>query len=222
MTEIPRELARLAAELRVLRDRRKLTLSALAAESAFSKSSWQRYFTGHALAPWPAVRRLCQLVNEPEPRLRALWELAESSWNRRGAVESATPLAPAPAHVEKRLPRTSTHDSQYVTPSDSATTGQAVREPASRHRGRWRTGAAASATVTLFVVLITLAADGWGWPRSSFYAWPTGDKTCSGKATDDALAHEITVLHLASRDAYGMGLPPGDLRDLQLRVRTEQ
>ncbi|MFI5879090.1 DUF2690 domain-containing protein [Streptomyces sp. NPDC051554] len=188
MTEIPRELARLAAELRVLRDRRKLTLSALAAESEFSKSSWQRYFTGHALAPWPAVRRLCQLVNEPEPRLRALWELAESSWNRRGAVESATPLAPAPAHVEKRLPRTSTHDGQYVTPSDAATTGRAVREPASRHRGRWRTGAAASATVTLFVVLITLAADGWGWSgRASETVAPSGGGFhvgCSGASCD--------------------------------------
>ncbi|GAA2463930.1 hypothetical protein GCM10010405_55350 [Streptomyces macrosporus] len=36
--------------------------------------------------------------------------------------------------------------------------------------------------------------------RSSFYAWLGGEKTRRAKqAADDALAHEITVLHLASR-----------------------
>lgn len=35
--------------------------------------------------------------------------------------------------------------------------------------------------------------------RSSCYAWREGDATCRRRqAADDALAHEITVLHLAS------------------------
>ncbi|GED88831.1 hypothetical protein [Streptomyces sp. 6-11-2] len=38
---------------------------------------------------------------------------------------------------------------------------------------------------------------------SSFYAWPAGEKARSaGKAADDALAHEITVLHVASKATY--------------------
>ncbi|WP_307783101.1 MULTISPECIES: helix-turn-helix transcriptional regulator [unclassified Streptomyces] len=155
MTEIPRECVRLAAELRTLRDRHRLTLSVLAAETTYSKSSWQRYLTGRSLAPWPAVRTLCRLANEPEPRLRALWELAESSWNRRGAVAPAPPRAPLPAPVEARSPRAGTSDGQAVTPPDAATT-----EPAQRRRTRWRTGAAVSAAATLLMVLITLAADG--------------------------------------------------------------
>ena len=162
MTETPRECVRLAAELRILRDRHRLTLSALAAESTYSKSSWQRYLTGRSLVPWPAVRTLCRLANEPEPRLRALWELAESSWNRRGAVAPATARAPLPAPVEASAPHAGTSDGQAVTPSDVATTGPEAREPVPRRRRRWRTGAAVSAAATLLMVLITLAAAGWG------------------------------------------------------------
>ncbi|WP_427917274.1 DUF2690 domain-containing protein [Streptomyces sp. cg40] len=162
MTEIPRECVRLADELRTLRDRHRLTLSVLAAESTFSKSSWQRYLTGRSLAPWPAVRTLCRLANEPEPRLRALWELAESSWNRRAAVAPATLRAPMPTSVEASSLHLGAPDGQAITPPDAATTGPEAREPAPRHRRRWRTGAAVSAAVTLLVVLITLAADGWG------------------------------------------------------------
>ena len=49
--------------------------------------------------------------------------------------------------------------------------------------------------------------------RSSFYAWLAGEKARSArKSADDTLAHEITVLHLASRGVYGVprihaGLP---------------
>ncbi|OIJ87696.1 helix-turn-helix domain-containing protein [Streptomyces monashensis] len=89
MNPTPPECARLAAELRLLRDRSKLTLATLAEESAYSKSSWQRYLSGTALPPWLAVRGLCRLAGEPEPRMRALWELAEAAWSRRGSIRPA-------------------------------------------------------------------------------------------------------------------------------------
>ncbi|MEY9962437.1 hypothetical protein ABIA33_000463 [Streptacidiphilus sp. MAP12-16] len=92
-----RQCARLAAELRLLRGRSGLTIAALAEESAYSRSSWQRYLSGAALPPWLAVRALCHLAGEPEPRIRALWELAEGAWSGRGAVASAPAPAPAPA-----------------------------------------------------------------------------------------------------------------------------
>ncbi|MFD4688189.1 hypothetical protein ACFVXF_38305, partial [Streptomyces sp. NPDC058219] len=39
--------------------------------------------------------------------------------------------------------------------------------------------------------------------RSSYYAWCEGDAArCRCRAADDALAHEITVPHLASRRTY--------------------
>lgn len=44
--------------------------------------------------------------------------------------------------------------------------------------------------------------------RSSFYAWGSGGQARRARqAADDAPAHEITVLHIASRHTYGA--PPG-------------
>ncbi|SHN36126.1 hypothetical protein [Streptomyces yunnanensis] len=41
--------------------------------------------------------------------------------------------------------------------------------------------------------------------RSSFYAWRFAAKAgAARKAADDALAHEITVLHIASRKTHGV------------------
>ncbi|MGN5381101.1 helix-turn-helix domain-containing protein [Streptomyces lasalocidi] len=89
MNPTPPECARLAAELRLLRDRSRLTLATLAEETTYSRSSWQRYLSGKALPPWLAVRGLCRLAGEPEPRMRALWELAEAEWSRRASIRPA-------------------------------------------------------------------------------------------------------------------------------------
>ncbi|MFJ3762978.1 IS3 family transposase [Streptomyces sp. NPDC090080] len=51
--------------------------------------------------------------------------------------------------------------------------------------------------------------------RSSFYAWLPGEKNRRAKpAAVDALVHEITVLHLASRGAYGLPRIHAGLRRL--------
>ncbi|NUQ99889.1 MAG: helix-turn-helix domain-containing protein, partial [Streptomyces sp.] len=90
MNRIPPECARLAVELRMLRLRSALTLTALAEETCYSKSSWHRYLTGTALPPLPAVQALCRLAGDSQPRLHALWELAETAWSGR---DSTTPAA---------------------------------------------------------------------------------------------------------------------------------
>ncbi|MFC8097236.1 helix-turn-helix domain-containing protein [Streptomyces sp. NPDC057363] len=84
------EPARLAAALRELRARTGLSLAALAERTAYSKSSWERYLNGKVLPPRQAVRELCRVADEPDGRLLALWEIAESEWSGR-----ATVLAPA-------------------------------------------------------------------------------------------------------------------------------
>ncbi|MFE2580192.1 IS3 family transposase [Streptomyces sp. NPDC059378] len=59
--------------------------------------------------------------------------------------------------------------------------------------------------------------------RSSFYAWLAGEKTRRAKqAADDALAHEITVLHLASRGAYGVPRIHAGLRRLGHRINRKR
>ncbi|MGW1171384.1 hypothetical protein [Streptomyces sp. NPDC002550] len=48
--------------------------------------------------------------------------------------------------------------------------------------------------------------------RSSYYAWCEGEVArCARQAADDALAHEITVLHIASRHTRGDGPPTSGL-----------
>lgn len=67
------EGSRLFAELRALRERTGLSLVGLAARTAYSKSSWQRYLNGRKLPPRDAVEQLCRLAG-PVP------------WWRRTAV----------------------------------------------------------------------------------------------------------------------------------------
>ncbi|MFC8665061.1 DUF2690 domain-containing protein [Streptomyces sp. NPDC057199] len=91
------EHTRLTAALRELRARTGLSLAALSERTAYSKSSWERYLNGKSLPPRQAVQDLCRVANEPDGRLLALWEIAESHWSRRAA-------APAPA-TDKPQPR---------------------------------------------------------------------------------------------------------------------
>lgn len=87
---------RLAAELRELRGRTRLSLAALADRTPYSKSSWERYLNGKKPVPRQAVEALCALAGEPAGRLLALWELADATWSGRARP---TPVPPPPVPV---------------------------------------------------------------------------------------------------------------------------
>ncbi|MFD6274493.1 DUF2690 domain-containing protein [Streptomyces sp. NPDC060209] len=90
------EHGRLLEALRELRAGAGLSLAALAERTPYSKSSWERYLNGKSLLPRQAVRELCRLANEPDGRLLALWEIAESHWRGRAAAPPSTPPAEEP------------------------------------------------------------------------------------------------------------------------------
>ncbi|MGI5410341.1 DUF2690 domain-containing protein [Streptomyces chartreusis] len=94
MTAPSPERARLAAALRELKGRTGLSLAGLAAKTAFSKSSWDRYLNGRTLPPRDAVQELCRLAGEPEGRCLALWEIAESEGSGRAAAQPPEEAAP--------------------------------------------------------------------------------------------------------------------------------
>ncbi|MFB8774962.1 DUF2690 domain-containing protein [Streptomyces broussonetiae] len=97
---------RLTAALRELKDRTGLSLAALAERTAYSKSSWERYLNGKAMPPRQAVQALCRIAREPEGRLLALWDIAESQWSGRAAdPRPAPPSGPEPGQPPPR-PRT--------------------------------------------------------------------------------------------------------------------
>lgn len=59
--------------------------------------------------------------------------------------------------------------------------------------------------------------------RSSFYAWLAGESARAARqAADEALAHEITVLHIASRQTYGVPRIHAELRRLGRRVNRKR
>ncbi|MCC3655778.1 IS3 family transposase [Streptomyces sp. S07_1.15] len=59
--------------------------------------------------------------------------------------------------------------------------------------------------------------------RSSFYAWLAGEKArAARRAADEALAHEITVLHVASRATYGVPRIHAGLRRLGHRINHKR
>ncbi|MCO6703408.1 IS3 family transposase [Streptomyces sp. CHA1] len=59
--------------------------------------------------------------------------------------------------------------------------------------------------------------------RSSCYAWREGEAARQARrAADDALAHEITALHIASRKTYGVPRIHAELRRLEHRVNRKR
>jgi len=59
--------------------------------------------------------------------------------------------------------------------------------------------------------------------RSSFYAWLEAEEARQARTrADDALAHEITVIHLASKGAYGVPRVHAELRRLGRAVNRKR
>ncbi|WP_229889602.1 helix-turn-helix domain-containing protein [Streptomyces mirabilis] len=80
----------LVVQLRRLKDRSGLSLSSMASKTGYSRSSWERYINGKALAPRQAVEELARVNGVETTRLLVLHELAEEAWRTEdGATEAA-------------------------------------------------------------------------------------------------------------------------------------
>ncbi|WP_377267646.1 DUF2690 domain-containing protein [Peterkaempfera sp. SMS 1(5)a] len=226
---VQRERARLVAELRFLRERSGLTLAELAERSAYSRSSWQRYLSGAALPPWLAVRALCHLADEPEHRIRALWELAEGAWSGRGVVAAAPdPLAaPSPsAPSPERQPGTGPEAEAAPEPAPGSAPGPAPDAPGDaatpvrlsgqprRFRLGLRSGAVA-AVLLAAAVGVALHYDGHAGGRapsgeasttaSGFRVGCTG-AACDGRSPETTLCGVAPQTLLELLPAKGAGL----------------
>lgn len=184
MTRLRPECADLAAELRALRARAGITLAALAAKSTYSKSSWERYLNGKALPPWAAIRELCAVADEPPPRMRALWELAESAWSGRASVASPSPPVAAPAAEPRR--------ETAVPPERGAVPDRAwTRTPA---RPLPNSGVAIAVVAVLLCVVATTGAA---------YAWRSAVAARSSDSPGGALSAAAVVVRCHGRTCQG-------------------
>lgn len=94
--DLPPEVRHFVEQLRLLKDRTGLSLVALGARTAYSKSSWHRYLNAGQPPPRQAVVALCRIAGLAGPdaeRFGVRWELAVQAWPRPPAV----PAPPAGA-----------------------------------------------------------------------------------------------------------------------------
>ncbi|MGV9559413.1 helix-turn-helix domain-containing protein [Streptomyces sp. NPDC003522] len=95
---LDQRVRQLVVQLRRLKDRSGLSLTALAARTEYSRSSWERCLNGKALPPRHAVEKLARITGTEPTRLLVLHEVAERAWQQRSSV----PSPPADAEDEER------------------------------------------------------------------------------------------------------------------------
>ena len=82
---LPPQVRHFVERLRQLKDGTGLSLAALGARTAYSKSSWQRYLNAVQPPPRQAVAALCRvagLTDADAERHVVRWELAVEAWPR--------------------------------------------------------------------------------------------------------------------------------------------
>ena len=98
--DLPPEVRHFVEQVRQLKDRTGLSLVALGARTAYSKSSWQRYLNATQPPPRQAVTALCRVAGleaEETERFGVRWELAVRAWPRQPAPAPAPAGGPATA-----------------------------------------------------------------------------------------------------------------------------
>ncbi|MEV1077892.1 helix-turn-helix transcriptional regulator [Streptomyces sp. NPDC050211] len=80
--DLPPEVRHFVEQLRQVKDRTGLSLVALGARTAYSKSSWHRYLNGTQPPPRQAVVALCRVAGVDAERLGVRWEMAVEAWPR--------------------------------------------------------------------------------------------------------------------------------------------
>jgi transcriptional regulator with XRE-family HTH domain len=149
------QTAYLVGVLRELKDRSGLSLTALAARTPYSRSSWDRYLRGLQLPPRQAVEMLGRLAGEPPERLVALWELAEAHSSRRDAEPAPRAAAPEGAEPVPRVaaPENSGRDAPGKPPPASG--------PPRRNESTGRTSPGVVLAVVMTAVVAVVAVVAW-------------------------------------------------------------
>ncbi|MET8573841.1 XRE family transcriptional regulator [Streptomyces sp. NPDC005012] len=80
--ELDPEVRELTETLRMLVDRGGLGIAAVADNTGYSRTSWERYLNGRLLPPQGAVIALAEVTGVNPLHLTTLWELAERAWSR--------------------------------------------------------------------------------------------------------------------------------------------
>ncbi|MFE7116495.1 peptidoglycan-binding protein [Streptomyces sp. NPDC057654] len=180
---LDQRVRQLVVQMRRLKDHSGLSLEALAARTAYSSSSWERYLNGKKLPPRQAVVELAQIAETDPTRLLVLHELAEDAWGRPDALAASGAEAP---------------DAASPAPDAVGPDGGAAGPPLGRRRRAGALIAAAVALVAVLAVVLVVTepwSDGGSSHASSAAAstTPTATATATATAKDDAPHYDCTV-----------------------------
>lgn len=147
---LPPEVRHFVEQLRLLKDRTGLSLIALGKETAYSKSSWQRYLNARQPPPRQAVTALCRVAGEDGERYCARWELAVRVWPRGTAGGARS--APAAAGSAQGVVLSKPGKGMAPAPARTRRSRRSRRPSRARSAWTWRS----TVGVTAFLVLMVL------------------------------------------------------------------
>ncbi|MFE6159220.1 helix-turn-helix domain-containing protein [Streptomyces sp. NPDC056486] len=151
---LPPEVRHFVEQLRLLKDRTGLSLIALGKETAYSKSSWQRYLNAQQPPPRQAVAALCRVAGADGERFGARWELAVRVWPRRAAAEEVAVVRGEEAPPWWELPvRQPQPQPQPQPQSQPRSWRPPLRRPAALS---WRLVACSALAVVVFLLAVLL------------------------------------------------------------------
>ncbi|MEV0278186.1 peptidoglycan-binding protein [Streptomyces sp. NPDC050610] len=162
---LDQRVRQLVVQMRRLKDHSGLSLEALAARTAYSSSSWERYLNGKKLPPRQAVVELARIAETDPTRLLVLHELAEEAWGK--------PDAPAASDVVPGEAPDSAADSPVADPP-----------PRRRRRAGVLIGAGGALVAVLAVVVAV--TEPWSDGGSSH---ASGSAASTGPAATEAAPH---------------------------------
>jgi hypothetical protein len=135
--ELDPEVREFTDALRMLVDRGGLGIAAVADNTGYSRTSWERYLNGRLLPPKGAVIALAEVTGADPLHLTTLWELAERAWSRSEMRHDLTIEAMRIAQARQErgefaaAPAAPATSAPYATPATAApSAGAAVGIPA--------------------------------------------------------------------------------------------
>ncbi|MFH8406716.1 peptidoglycan-binding protein [Streptomyces sp. NPDC018019] len=181
---LDQRVVQLVVQLRRLKGHSGLSLAALAAKTAYSKSSWERYLNGKKLPPRGAVESLARVCGAEPTRLLALHEVAAEGWEAGSVAETGgADEAGGGGRVGG--------GGEGARPDD-------VR-PGGARRGRWPR--ARTAVIVSAVVLVAASAVGLLAARP----WQNDAPAARASASPEAFVHRPgTVFDCRVRRAHGV------------------
>ncbi|WP_063785044.1 peptidoglycan-binding protein [Streptomyces sp. TP-A0356] len=167
---------RLVVRLRELKDQMDVSTTTLAAKTAYSRSSWERYLNGRTLPPRQAVEAISRVSGTDPAQVLALWEMAEYARSNRGPGNKG----PRSKGSESKGPENKGAGSKGPENKGPGNKGAGSKGPEGQRASRRSRPAVIAAVVA--AALAVLAVAGWMTLRDDTASAPSGQQQATRAA----------------------------------------